>query len=58
VKTEFDKPRVSVITDPELIESAKRNDMHDVIGAEVKGVWYAYTVSVEHYRRHQAKLQG
>jgi hypothetical protein len=58
VKTEFEKPRVTVITDPDLIESAKRDDIHDVLGAEVNGVWYGYSWSIEHYRRHQVKLQG
>ena len=55
MKTEFAKPRINVLTDPELIESARRDNVHDVIGAEIKGVWYAYTVSIEHYRRQQLR---
>lgn len=48
-----DKPRVTLVTDPDLIEAIQRNGLHDPIGGKFNDAWYAYTFSIEHYRRTQ-----
>jgi NAD(P)-dependent dehydrogenase (short-subunit alcohol dehydrogenase family) len=58
VKTIQPRAPIVQITDPAEIESIERNDWDDIIGAQIKGAWYAYKFSVERFRRRSSHREG
>lgn len=50
-----EKARLVMLTDPDEIESVKRNGFNDIIGAIRGDYCYAYKWSVERYRNNKLK---
>lgn len=53
-----DKPRVVEVSDPAAIEAIQRNSLHDPIGGNFGGAWYAYAWSLERWRKARAGSYG
>lgn len=50
----IEKSRMVMLTDPAEIESVRRNDLSDIIGAIIGGRCYAYSWSVKRWRERAA----
>lgn len=55
---QLEKSRMTMLTDPEEIESVRRNDFSDIIGAIVGGRCYAYVWSVKRWREKRTANYG
>ena len=52
-----EKPRITKVTDPAIIESIERNQMNDVIGGkDANGNYWAYSGSVARYLQRSSAL--
>ncbi len=62
MKTPYPKPKLTLLTDPDEIESARRGrtdaaTIHDINATEVNGKLYGYTFSVERYRKRRLRAE-
>jgi hypothetical protein len=46
------------VSDPAAIEAIQRNSLHDPIGGNFGGAWYAYAWSLERWRKARAGSYG